>query len=186
VIFRRISSGSVVEVGASSSTFPIRSVALALNRSASASVVFPAPPCAMIPTFRICWMSTLTVLLRSVCSADRGFTGQERFLSYIIRSPSRVKFSSNYVDFLRLGGDRRASPPVAITRGSMRTSFRIRSMIPSTIATISVEKPRLHRRHRVLPDDRGGLDDLDPGKLRCLRKRASAEMFTPGAITPPM
>jgi len=37
----------------------------------------------------------------------------------------------------------------------------------------------------VFSDDRGGLDDLDPGKLRSLPGEGLAEMFTPGAMTPP-
>src|SRR3990172_2032423 len=58
-----------------------------------------------------------------------------RFLSYIIRSPSRVKFSSITWTLEDSEAIVRASPPVAMTRGSRRSSLFMRSMIPSTSAT---------------------------------------------------
>src|SRR5262245_27603829 len=51
-VFRRCSSGSVSNWELPSSTRPIRVVAPAANRSASATVVLPVPPCPTMATFR--------------------------------------------------------------------------------------------------------------------------------------
>src|SRR2546428_1970678 len=49
--FRRISSGSVSKADDSSATRPSRVVAPAAKSSASATVVFPVPPCPTMATF---------------------------------------------------------------------------------------------------------------------------------------
>src|SRR6185369_7171045 len=52
-VFRRISSGSVSNADEPSSTRPIRLAAPAAKSSASATVVFPVPPCPTMATLRI-------------------------------------------------------------------------------------------------------------------------------------
>src|SRR5262249_16371784 len=60
-VFRRASSGSVSKADEPSSTHPMRVTAPAANRSASATAVFPVPPCPTMATLRILVTSSAAI-----------------------------------------------------------------------------------------------------------------------------
>src|SRR5688572_4518239 len=66
---RRCSSGSTSKPDEPSSVRPIRVFAPLANRSASATRVFPTPPCPMMATFRI-FVGSSAGILSSVAGVD--------------------------------------------------------------------------------------------------------------------
>jgi len=125
-------------------------------------------------------MSTLTVLLQGVCPRA-GLHGSGKFLSYYNTQPLESQILIDVHGFLSSRRRSSRDPPVAITRGR-------RDLLPDPFDDPSDHRDYRRRaptasRHRVLPDDRGGLD-ISIREASSLRK-GLAEMFTRG-ITPPM
>jgi len=120
---------------------------------------FPLLRARSMPTFRICWMSTLTVLLKGVCPADRGFHGSGKVPLVYNTQPLESQILIDSMDFCPSRRRSSARAPRWRSPGRVEADlFRIRSMILRLLSgRLPVEEPRLHRRHRVLPDDRAGL-----------------------------
>src|SRR5437870_13559463 len=96
VVLRRCSSGSVSKADVPSSIRPNRVAAPPVKSSASATVVFPAPPC---PT---------TATLRSLATSSAGISSSVAFVDDA--KPVERQELVHRLDRGRLGGDQRREP----------------------------------------------------------------------------